>query len=182
MIDGVLSYKIELLNQENVGLAWKFMVNPNSCNNPTFYQQHLALSALHEQKVGLTTTHVVIDTAADRIMGFVSLRASSVLTRHESGRMLGEPALEISVLAVDAEYERRGVGKTIMLHVIGEAIALHEQHLGIRGIILAADPKAVSFYEHMHFVRLDDSWDSDIPRELWNIDCKQMYMELNFDM
>lgn len=181
MIKGVTSCEIELLSQENVGLAWQFNVNPESCAHPEFYRNHLIFNALYEKQNGYTTTHLLIDKVENRIMGFVSLRTSSVLTRHESGKTLGDPAIEISVLAVDQDYERRGVGRSLILHAISEAMILHENHLGVRNVILAADAKAVKFYEKMGFSQLDQTWDSDIPRETWNLTCRQMCMRLIFD-
>ena len=182
MIDGTPSYTIELLNNGNVGLAWNFNVNPTSCADPDFYRNHLLFNALTEQKAGNTTTHIIIDQQKNRILGFVSLRATSVLTKHESGRELGDPAIEISVLAVDKDYERHGVGRTLIYHVINEAIFLHENHLGMKNIVLAADAKAVPFYKKLGFTRLNKVWDSDIPRETWNLNCVQMCMQLFFDL
>lgn len=85
------------------------------------------------------------------MMGFVSLRSSTILSEDENGTMTGSPALEIMVLAVDQDYERRGAGTALIDCVLTQADKLHEEFLGIQHLILVADIIAVGFYEKMGF-------------------------------
>ena len=102
-------------------MAWNFSVNPASCENNQFYQDHLRFDALLQQCQGLSTTHALIDDSAQRLMGFVSLRMSSIISRSERGDYMGSPALEIFVLAVAEQYEGRGVGRLLVDWVIRQA-------------------------------------------------------------
>ena len=180
MITGVTEAYFTQVNSANIGLAATFSVNPSSCENSSFYKEYLLFSALSDLRSGHTTTHLFIDETANRIMGFLSLRASSIISQGEGRVMLGEPALEISMLAVDKEYERRGVGRTLIDFALSEAAELHNNHLGIRYIILAADPMAIPFYKKMGFVPLEDRW-SHMPKENWSSRCDPMVLELNFE-
>lgn len=180
MIVGVNEAYFDRVNSGNVGLAASFSVNPSSCENSTFYKQYLQFSSLMDQRSGRNTTHLFIDNTANRIMGFVSLRASSIISQGEGNVMLGEPALEISMLAVDKDYERRGVGSSLIDFALSEAAELHNSHIGVRYIILAADPMAVNFYKKMGFVPMEDRW-SHMPKENWSAHCAPMVLELDYE-
>lgn len=179
-IVGVQNALFEKLSIENVGLAAGFSVNPSSCGNSDFYREYLLYNAISDQNSGRNTTHLFIDKDANRIMGFVSLRASSLLKQRDGGKYLGAPALEVSVLAVDREYERRGVGSALIDFVLSEVAELHEHFLGIQYIILAADEKAIGFYEKMGFTLFANYWEG-IPKDNWSLDCDPMFMELDFE-
>lgn len=163
-------------------MAGLFTVNPASCTNSNFYGEFLRYSALSEQNAGRSTTHVFLDEKQNRIMGFVSLRANSILSIEDGGTILGSPALEIFVLAVDQEYEGRGVGSALIDNVLAEAAHLHEKHMGIQNIVLAADHQSVGFYEKNDFAAMSrDAFEQHLPRENWNQNCIPMYMELSFE-
>jgi len=110
-------------------------------------------------------------------MGFITLRASSLLSS-EGQTIIGRPAIEVAMLAVDQAYERRGVGTALIEFAIAEAALLRGEHLGVRCITLAADHHAVTFYEKMGFNRLSELY--EIPFEPWSVNCVPMLMELQF--
>lgn len=169
-----------VIDKENVGLAGSFSVDPSSCENSEFYKEYLQLSALSDQYSGKNTTHLFIDDAANRIMGFVSLRASAIISAGEGESMAGIPALEVSVLAVDKDYAGRGVGRALIDYVIYQADELHQKHMGLQYIVLAADKKAVGFYERMDFVPIENRW-NHIPKENWSTNCVPMALYLAFE-
>ena len=169
-----------VIDKENVGLADRFSVNPASCANSEFYRTYLQFSALSDLYTGKDTTHLFIDEDTKRIMGFVSLRASAIISHGEGEKMTGIPALEVSVLAVDKDYEGRGVGSTLIDYVLSQADELHKQYMGIQYIVLAADKKAVGFYEKMGFVPIEKRWNR-IPKEGWTGDCVPMSLGLDFE-
>lgn len=172
----------DICSKETAAMALSFTVNPKSCENSAFYTDYLRYSALSDQTAGRSTTHVFIDDDNHKIMGFVSLRASSILSIEEKGGILGSPALEISVLAVDREYEGRGVGTALIDCALAEAAHLHEEHLGIQSIVLAADQRSVGFYLKNEFQEMDRAaFEQYLPRENWNQSCVPMCMELNFE-
>lgn len=180
MIKDVENVYFTIIDKENVGLAEKFSVNPDSCDNSDFYREYLQYSAVSDLHTGKNTTHLLIDEDSNRIMGFVALRASAIISQGENDSTLGIPALEVSVLAVDREYERRGVGTALIDYVIAQADELHRQHVGLQYIILAADKLATGFYEHMAFTRIEDRWNK-MPKENWSANCVPMALFLDFE-
>ena len=173
-----MSLRIGVINKDLLGLTGKFSVNPIACEVPEFYSEYLRFQAYTDQIKGENTTHLLYDDELQEILGFVSLRATSIVYR--DGNTMGRPALEISVLAVDQKHERQRVGTTLIQLAIRQAKFLHETFLGIRSIVLMADIKAVGFYEHCGFVKIEDYMDIDLPRVEWNRRCVPMIMELDF--
>lgn len=169
-----------VIDKDNVALSSRFAVNPDSCENSAFYRTYLQYSALSDLHAGRNTTHLFIDGDANRIIGFVSLRASAIISSGEGDRMAGIPALEVSVLAVDQDYEGRGAGRALIDYVIAQADELHRNFVGIQYIVLAADKKAVGFYKHMDFVPVECRWNR-IPKENWSGDCVPMSLLLDFE-
>lgn len=180
MAYGVEKAHFEIVNSDNLGLADSFAVNPTSCENANFYREYLLTTALHDFQTGRAVTHLFIDDVTNCIMGFVSLRASSVLSYDAEGRMLGSPAIEIAVLAVDQKYERRGVGTDLIDYVLIKAEQMQENSLGVQHIVLAADEIAVGFYEKMKFGCMADRWEL-MPKEQWSVNCTPMSMRLDFE-
>ena len=169
-----------IIDKENVGLAGVFSVNPSSCENSEFYRAYLQFSAINDLYSGRNTTYLLIDKDANKIMGFVSLRASAIISHGECGNMTGVPAIEVSVLAVDKNYTGQGVGSMLIDYVIYQANELHKQHIGLQAIILAADKKSVGFYNRMGFIPIEDRW-KNIPKESWNTQCVPMLLYLEFE-
>ena len=180
MIKGVNQAHFELLNSELLGLARSFSVNPNSCENSAFYSEYLRFSAMGDQISGHNTTHLFIDDDTKQLMGFISLRASSIISEDDSHAFIGIPALEISVLAVDEKYERRGVGSALIDFAIATAAELHRSFIGVQHLILAADKLAVGFYKRMAFVTMEDRW-THIPKEQFSTSCVPMDLQLDFE-
>lgn len=169
--------RIELFKKEYAGLAWSFQVNPSSCGNNTHYELYLRTSAISDNLCGRGTTHVYIrgEGKEERILGFITLRASSYVKIYED-RFEGYPALEILELAVDEAYEGQGVGDALMKFAILTAVELNQNTLGIRYIVLCADPQAVSYYERYKFERIEDQ--GKVPRDGWNDNCIPMFVKL----
>lgn len=167
--------KIELYTANHVGLAWEFQVNPDSCDNPGHYEQYIRLIALTDKPSGKGTTHVFLQDDPRKIMGYITLRATSYLEEID-GVIHGSPALEIAELAVDKKYERNGVGRILVGHAITTALELNETDIGIRYILLCADKRAVSFYEHLDFCKISEF--NKVPSEGWNDECIPMCMRL----
>lgn len=173
-----MNLKHELLNKENVGLAWQFRVSPDSCDNPGYYENFLRLSAMTDAKAGQSVTHVLLDSDSNRIAGYVSLRATSLVSTDEDGVFLVHPAIEIAELAVDADYEGKDVGSDLVGFVILFANELRAS-IGIRSVLVCADPKAVGFYEKQHFEPLSSLYKT--LNDGWNNNCIPMYLEFPED-
>lgn len=122
-------------------------------------------------------THVFLteQSGAEHISGFITLRASTLMKEHD-GIIYGEPALEISELAVAADRAGAGIGRILVDFAIAKADMLNCEHLGIRYIVVCSDPQSVGFYEKCKFKKLFGA--GRIPREGWNNDCTPMYLQL----
>ena len=164
------------MNTEIAGLAWSFHVSPDSCDNPMHYENYLRLSALAEQKDGQAVTHVMIDDDANCIAGFVALRATSLVSTLEDGKLSVNPALEIAELAVDQSYEGEGVGTTLVKLALAYADLIREGTAGIKFVMLCSDPKSVGFYEKLGFSHVSDLY--KVLNDGWNNHCEPMYRRL----
>lgn len=180
LVKNVKNAYIDLINKDNVGLAGLFSVNPRYCANEDFYKHYLLFDALFDLNSGNTVTHVFIDEGANRIMGYVSLRTNSIVSKGDNNKVIGKPALEISVLAVDKDYERRGVGTILISQAISIATKLHKEYAGVKYLILAADTQAVGFYEKMGFSKFSNQWEQ-IPAETFSSSYVPMGRFLDFE-
>lgn len=169
-----VSHKV--MNSECIGLAWKFRVSPDSCENPTHYEQYIQLVAVMDGNMGMGTTHLLVDDDTNELMGYITLRATSLVSENERGNKIVHPALEIAELAVAEKYERIGVGTSLVRFAILTADDLRERLLGIRYVVLCADPKAVGFYEKLKFAKVRDIY--DVLRDGSNDNCEAMFIEL----
>ncbi len=166
----------KLFHRDNAGLAWKFQVSPKSCNNPEYYNNYIRLNAISDQQKGLGVTHILVDEEADRIAGFVTLRATSLISEGENGIKLVEPSLEIAELAVDRDYERREIGSSLIGIAIDTADELRKKYLGIRYLVVCADGSAVDFYKKLGFGELTSLY--EVLHDGWNDDCDPLYITL----
>ena len=177
---------LEKMSSEYVGLAWKFRVSPESCDNPDHYESFLRLSAITEQNSGRGVTHVLVtldDESGNvnddsEIIGFMTLRATS-LVDSTSKLSYVRPSLEIAELAINQKHERQGFGTKLVGAAILIATQLNERFIGIQNVVLCADPKAVGFYEKpdVGFGKMTDYY--DILPDGWNDHCVPMYIRLS---
>ena len=165
----------EIWNSDIYGLAYDFEVNPSSCGNPEHFKEYLLYSALCDNTECLATTHVFIDDDANRIMGYVTLKASSLFYQSD-GKYFGYPALEVVNLAVHKDYERRLIGTSLISYVMAEAYDLNKTCLGVQYIVLSADALAEGFYTKMEFGRFLEYWNIPIKNEAKN--CVPMFLKL----
>lgn len=175
-----MPYSYELMSGKFMGLAWKFHVSPDSCDNPDYYEQYLRLCSISDYKSGMGITHLIVDTDnegnAVAIAGFVTLRATSLVNTDGNGVKIVHPSLEIAELAVNKDYERKGIGTKLVDTAIFIADKLRASFLGIKYVVLCADPKAIGFYEKMDFGKIGDLYEA--LREGWNNNCEPMYITL----
>lgn len=79
-------------------LIGKFYVNDEKCKNPKHYNDYIRYSALQDLRDGLGVTYLYIDsneeTKEELIMGYISLRTSSLVKDMGEQKKFGYPALE----------------------------------------------------------------------------------------
>ena len=161
----------EKYEAHHVGMAYAFKVNPLSCSNPEHFENYLKLSAIGDNAEGHMTTSVLVDNDGKGIAGYLSLRSSALIIEEST-----EPALEICCLAVNQEYEGNGIGSQLINMAMAIAMQVNEHFIGIRYILLAAEPKAVGFYKKNHFFELEQYY--KMPLERKNEDCVPMMLRL----
>lgn len=175
----MIDMHVKKFTPDLIGLAFKFEVNPFSCGNPDYFSSYIRFSALSDNNSGRTVAHVLLDSEEKNIVGYISLKATALLSQTDvDGRLVytGEPAVEIAELAVHKDFERQKVGTTLVNLAIATASQLNETSVGVRNLVLAADPNAVKFYERMGFLYMKDYY--DMPLESANVNCVKMFMQL----
>lgn len=118
----------------------------------------LARYAGQNQKIGNSTTHVLIDTdSPERILGFVSLTSAQLdvselsLEDVQKVPLFPVPAIRIARLAVDVREQGQSYGRTLLAYSVKKALALREV-IGVRILIVdAKDEKAAKFYQKFGF-------------------------------
>lgn len=173
-----MTYSIEPYTLEiaRLGLASKFVVNPDSCGNSDHFREYLMYSAIQDNISGIAKTHVILNGDRSEILGFISLKATSLLEESGEKYITGSPALEIYQLAVSKNHTGRAIGTKLVYFAIATAQMLNESHLGIKYILLAADARAVGFYKKFEFEEIGDYY--QIPKYHENSNCVPMFLQL----
>lgn len=174
-----MNVSLKLFSSEYVELAWRFRVSSFSCDNPEHYSNYIKFSAIQDGKAGMGLTHALIDSLEDgtrNLAGYVSLRATSLITVDQDGKYLVNPALEIAELAVDENYERAGIGTELINISLAIADRLRHESLGIKYVLVCADPCAVGFYQKQGFASVGASY--NVLYDGWNNNCEPMYIRL----
>ena len=104
---------------------------------------------------------------------------NSFTTEIENRIFVGEPALEISQLAVDKRYERQNIGRTRIGKIIAIACEINEQFSGIKYIVLCSVKSAEEFYQRVNFKYIEHN--AYVPRDGRNNPCTPMIMRLNYE-
>lgn len=163
---------------EYAHLSFSFEVNEDSCKNPDYFAKYLRFNAPLDVKTGDAVTYVMLEgrgEKAERVLGFISARASSFLTRSDDGAIIGSPALEVAELAVAKGYERQGIAEALFDSVMRLVMEIRGR-IGIKYIVACVIPEAVGFYRKMHMAPVAEGY--DVPREVWNENCIPMYVKL----
>ncbi len=99
---------------------------------------------------------VYVTCRAERVVGYYSLGAFSILRDHATARAAKGgpaliPALLLGRLAVDQTEQGRGIGAALLRHAMLTAMAASEQH-GVRALVVnALDETARDFYRRYGF-------------------------------
>lgn len=174
-----MSFYKTKISEGNCSLVKDFSVDDEKCKNPEHYNIYLGQNALLDMKQGLGVTYLYIyhddETKKDQIMGYISLRMSSLIKDMGETKKFGYPALEISELAVDKRYKRQHIGTDMVLDAINIANELNDIS-SVKYLILCADPEAESFYKNIGLEKIRNI--EEIPREHGNVECTPMYLKL----
>jgi ribosomal protein S18 acetylase RimI-like enzyme len=104
---------------------------------------------------------VVVESATVRVVGYYTLSAASIpltdLPPDEARRLPRYPALpavRIGRLAVDHQYQRRGLGELMLIDALRRTLAAAAAAFAL--LVDAKDDQAVAFYRRYGFLSLPD--------------------------
>ncbi|SFL65810.1 hypothetical protein [Pelosinus propionicus] len=163
------------------------------CNSPKSTMTDFFIDtnyAYKHHKKGEAITKVLVDTEKDCIVGYFTLKCSSLQWEYEDEFTNKEvkdalPAIEISRFAIDKNYqgkkcpivgyEELNFSDYLFDNIMDFIIIIRETFAGISGIILYSvdDAKALSFYKRQGFNEICGSYSVYEPTD--TIDCIPMY-------
>lgn len=140
------------------------------------YENYIRFVALSERKFGQSVTHVCIDKEKNQLLGYVSIRVTSLISKDANGTLVVHPSLEISELAVSDSCERMGIGTMLVDVALAISDEIRNNFAGIRYVVVCADPQAVGFYKKLGFGEIRELFET--PRDGFNDNCTPMYIQL----
>lgn len=126
------------------------------CSGEEGLDRYLRRHALENQEgLFLGVTYILARADCERIIGFVTVTASSVepgtLPSVVSGKpRYALPVLRLARLGVDVREQQKGYGRMLVQYVFAIALA-QSARVGCVGVVVDAKPEAVGFYEHLKF-------------------------------
>lgn len=133
------------------------------------YDSFLKNEALGQMEIGISHTHILIEKATGKIIGYFSLCAGALkLTSTEKESYgIGHinynqcPCLKLGKLAVDRQFKRKGYGAFIIEIVKGIALEINENSIACRLISLDADIQYdkgnLDFYNSCGFIQNENT-------------------------
>lgn len=173
---------IEPISKDNVSLINEFCTVENESDSD-YFKSYLIYNGLLDSSQGIAKTQLYIledDNGNRKVLGFYSIRCSSLIMDGDNGEKMGEPALEIVELAVHKDYRSRGIGADMMKNIIATAYKLKEEYLGLKHLVVCAKGTAKTYYEKFQFAELPGY--KKIPRNADNQECIGMSVSLNIIM
>ncbi|MGI2295961.1 GNAT family N-acetyltransferase [Paenibacillus sp. GXUN7292] len=129
-----------------------------SCGNIDIDRFLKSDQAYAEQFRGLSSTTLILHRGI--VIGFYTARCTQIEIQMDERTGLDMdydkyvPAVEITFLAVDTNYQREGLGTLILSNIIGECIEL-TKWVAVKYLFLWSVPESIDFYERNHFVETD---------------------------
>lgn len=148
--------------------------------DPVFFNSHsdelnefIKKDAMRDQENRVSRTYLCC--WKKNIAGYVTL-LTDTLELHAVSEIDGidgyfyqkYPAIKIARLAVDVKFERKGVGRFILLTSIGKAIKISDE-IGCRYITVDSKPESIGFYEKHGFKVVEKYRNSDFPKMYLNM-------------
>ncbi|MGZ6502008.1 MAG: GNAT family N-acetyltransferase, partial [Tumebacillaceae bacterium] len=140
------------------------------CSGYVVFDHFLKDRATQEQAHNISQTHAMF--YENELIGYYTMSCSKVIVEHKEaqdiygqGDKVSVPALEIPFLAVDRNWQKKGIGTLILDQIINEAMRLADK-AGCRYIILHAvrEEWLIRWYERNGFEARDFS-----PGDVWNL-------------
>lgn len=164
--------EVELLTSEHEALTGRFKCGEDSLD------VFLRKGALYYGDIGEAKTQVLIDTKHNKIVGYFTLKCSSIKISDEEisdePRLI--PGIEIARFAIDINYQDKDYGKFLFAYVLSFIKNIKENIAGVRIITLFAihKPKVLRFYKGFEFKEADEDMEIFCTSE--NEGCVPMYL------
>lgn len=146
--------KIEKIREERLNIRDEHirLVEDFCCGNVQTLNDYIKGEAFIHNDSHDGNTFLLFKDNTDTIIGYYTLRASSIRVNNYYW-----PVIEISRLAIHHEYQRKGLGTTIILTLINKKIIDACNLIAVKGILVFADIGAKEFYrDKIGFVELDE--------------------------
>ena len=108
-------------------------------------------------------------------VGFITLLADTIGVQsiNEDERVVDYqytkyPAIKIGRVAVDESFERRGIGRFLLLAAIGKSISISKE-IGCRYITVDSKVNSIDFYKKHNFKEVEGYSSSDFPKMYLNM-------------
>jgi ribosomal protein S18 acetylase RimI-like enzyme len=131
------------------------------CGRPELNDRLRRVARQHRDK-GLSKTYVVIrEDEPNHILGYYALSLTE-LDKSDLPSDVGHrfprriPGIRLGRLAVDVEFQHRGLGKIMLVDAMIRARRIHVEADGIGLFVDAKDEPAAAWYRYFRFVSLPD--------------------------
>lgn len=131
------------------------------CGRPELNDWLRRVARQHRDK-GLSKTYVTVsEDEPARILGYYALSLTELeksdLPRHIGQRLPSRiPGVRLGRLAVDVEFQNRGLGQLMLVDALTRAQRIHAEAGGIGLFVDAKDESAAAWYRRFGFVHLPD--------------------------
>lgn len=154
-------YSVEKLDKEH---------NRTSFNSGISELDHyLATQAGQDMKRHVAITYVLIEPPSNEVIGYHTLSATSIELKNLSEQEIKKlprypllPATLIGRLAVDENYQGKGIGQLLLIHALKISLENSNKIASLAIIVDAKNDKAAQFYQHFGFLQF-----FDIPNKLY---------------
>ncbi len=135
-----------------------------NCGNE-YLNQYLRQTARQHNQKGISRTFVLVDTASEKlkvIIGFFTLSLCEVRRAKLPPSLakkypLTVPGVKLARLAVDINWQGKGIGKILMIDAMKSAVIIAD-NAGVIGLFVdAKDERAKQYYARYGFITLKDN-------------------------
>ena len=115
--------------------------------------------ALDNLRAAASRTYVVCPVGSQKVVGYFALSMGQILAHEVIGSMRRNmpkaiPAVVLGRLAIDRQWQGRGLGRAMLADVIDRALRASAEVSARLVIVHAISPAAEAFYLHHGFTRL----------------------------
>jgi GNAT superfamily N-acetyltransferase len=159
--DGAITNRVERFDPA------RHDVSRFSCGNRVL-DEYLHNTVARDEAQHTAATYVLIDaavqTTSHRVFGYYTLNSFSIprrqARRRDRDRHLGGydpvPAVLIGRLALDRDFQGRGLGSALLTSALIQILTIRERMGVAVAVVHAIDDAAAAFYEHQGFTQFRD--------------------------